>query len=124
MVSTNVCRSGQRYQDFDSFRQVFVHYLISILIICNKQVAKFLRTPFLQFTYGRLLLKFVEYLSLESFFLFGFLDKSTFLHRRCLMLKFSEVLILVCRKIFSAFYPILHEAFSILYKKLIFSLLT
>ena len=28
------------------------------------------------------------------------------------MLKFSEVLILVCRKIFSAFYLILHETFS------------
>ena len=29
-----------------------------------------------------------------------------------LMLKFSEMLVLVCRKIISAFYPILHETFS------------
>ena len=35
----------------------------------------------------------------------------TLLHRRCLILKFFEMLILVCRKIFSAFYPILHEIF-------------
>ena len=52
---------------------------------------------------------FVEYLSLYFFSL----GKSSLLHRRCLMLKFSEILILVCRKIFSAFYPILHETFSI-----------
>ena len=45
------------------------------------------------------------------------LGKSTLLHRRCLMLKFSEILILVYGKIFSAFYPILHETFSVLYKK-------
>ena len=43
---------------------------------------------------------------------FYFLDKSVLLHLRCLMSKFSEMLILVCRKIFSAFYPILHETFS------------
>ena len=40
------------------------------------------------------------------------MDKSVLLHCRCLMLKFSEMLILVCRKIFSAFYPILHETLS------------
>ena len=34
------------------------------------------------------------------------------LHRRRLMSKFSETLMLACRKIFSAFYSILHEAFS------------
>ena len=34
-------------------------------------------------------------------------------HRRCLiMLKFTEMLILVSKKILSAFYPILHESFS------------
>ena len=55
-------------------------------------------------------LKFVQYLFLESVFVS--LDKSVLLHRRCLMSKFSEMLILVCRKIFSAFYPILHETFS------------
>ena len=54
--------------------------------------------------------KFVQYLFLESFFVS--LDKSVLLHCRCLMSKFSEMLILVCRKIFSAFYPILHETIS------------
>ena len=34
------------------------------------------------------------------------------LHRRCLMLKFPEILILLCRKTFSVFYPIFHETFS------------
>ena len=56
-------------------------------------------------------MKFVECLSLEFLF-FVSLDKSVLLYCRCLMLKFSEFLILVCRKIFSAFYPILHETFS------------
>ena len=55
-------------------------------------------------------LKFIQYLFLESVFVS--LDKSVLLHHRCLMLKFSEMLILVCRKIFSAFYPILHETIS------------
>ena len=40
------------------------------------------------------------------------LDKSVLNHRRWLKSKFSEMLILVYRKIFSAFYPILHETFS------------
>ena len=57
--------------------------------------------PFLQNSSGRLLLKFVEYLFLESFFVS--LDKSILLHRRYLMPKFSKILILVCRKIFFAF---------------------
>ena len=55
-------------------------------------------------------LEFVQHLFLESIFVS--LDKSVLLHRRCLMSKFSEMLILVCRKIFSAFYLILHETFS------------
>ena len=73
-------------------------------------MAKFLRTPFLQNTCRRLLLKFIQYLFLESFFVS--LDKSTLLHHRYLMSKFTEMLMLVCRKIFSAFYPTLHESFS------------
>ena len=50
------------------------------------------------------MLKFVEYLFLEFFFLF-FFDKSVpdLLLRRYLMSKFPEILILVCRKIFSVF---------------------
>ena len=44
------------------------------------------------------------------------------LHRRCLMAKFSEILIMACRKIF-CFYPILHEtnpiaAVSLMYLRL------
>ena len=72
-------------------------------------MAKFFSAP-LQNTSRRMLLNFVQYLFLESFFVS--LDKSVLLHCRCLMSKFSEILILVCRKIFSAFYPILHETFS------------
>ena len=55
-------------------------------------------------------LKFVQYLFLESVFVS--LDKSVLLHRRCLMSKFSEMLILVGRKRFSAFNLILPETFS------------
>ena len=55
-------------------------------------------------------LKFVQYLFLESFFVS--LEKSISLNCRCLMSKFSEMFILLSRKIFSAFYPILHETFS------------
>ena len=57
-----------------------------------------------------LFLIFVQYLFIESVFVS--LEKSVLLHRRSLMSKFSEMLILVNRKIFSAFYPILHETFS------------
>ena len=38
--------------------------------------------------------------------------KSALLHHRCLMPKFTEMLMLVCTKIFSAFYPTLHESVS------------
>ena len=38
--------------------------------------------------------------------------KSALLHHRGLMLKFTEMSMLVSRKIFSAFYPTLHESFS------------
>ena len=55
-------------------------------------------------------LKFVQYLFLE--FIFVSLDKSVLLHHRCLMSKFSEMFILVCRKMFCAFYLILHKTFS------------
>ena len=48
-----------------------------------------------------LLLKLVEYLFLVSFSVS--LDKPILLHCSCLMSKFSEILILVSRKIFSAF---------------------
>ena len=40
------------------------------------------------------------------------LDKSVLLHCRCLMLKFAEILILFCRKIFFVFFLILQETFS------------
>ena len=58
--------------------------------------------PFLQNTFRGLLLKFVEYPFLESQLVS--LGKSMILlHRRCLLSAFSEILILVWRKIFSAF---------------------
>ena len=77
-----------------------------------KLVAKLLRTPFLQNTSRRLLLKFLQYLFLESLSFFVSLEKSVLLHRRCSMSKFSAILMLVFRKTFSAFYPILLETFS------------
>ena len=55
-------------------------------------------------------LKFVQYFFLESVFVS--VGKSVLLHRRCLMSKFSEMLILVGRKRFSAFNLILPETFS------------
>ena len=58
---------------------------------------------------AKFFLKFAQYLFLESVFVS--LDKSVLLNCRCLMSKFSEMLILVCRKMFS-FYRILHETFS------------
>ena len=53
------------------------------------------------------------------------LEKPVLLHRRCLLSKFPEMLILLCRKIFSVFYPILPETFPVavvllLYKNVIF----
>ena len=69
-----------------------------------------LRTPFLQNTSRQLVLKFVWYLFLQSFFISW--DKSIFLHRRRLMSKISEILILVYRKIYPDVYSILHETFS------------
>ena len=75
-------------------------------------MAKFLRTPFLVFTEH--LPPTASEIRTVSFLRIFFvsLDKSTSLHHRCLMSKFTEMLMLVCRKIFSAFYPTLHESFS------------
>ena len=54
----------------------------------------------------------IHRISLRTFFFIS-LDKSVLLHHRCcLMSKFSEILILLCWKIFSVFYPIFHETFS------------
>ena len=53
-------------------------------------------------------LKFVQHLFLEYFFVS--LDKFVLFHHK--MLKFAETLILMCGKIFSAFYSVLHEPFS------------
>ena len=65
----------------------------------NKNVAKFLRTPFLENTFGWLLLKLVEYLFLEAFVS---LDKSILFRCRCLILKVLEILIYAgVEKIFS-----------------------
>ena len=78
---------------------------------------EFLRTPFLLYTSGWLGMAATEIRRASFLRIFFFsLGKSALLHRRSLILKFSEILTLVYRKIFSAFYPILHETFSILYK--------
>ena len=63
-------------------------------------MARFLRTPFLQNTCHRLLLKFMQYIFLESFF--ASLDKSALLHHRCLMPKFTEMLQVCNQEFFRA----------------------
>ena len=40
------------------------------------------------------------------------MDESVLLYHRFRMLKFSKILMVVCRKIFFVFYPILNETFS------------
>ena len=64
---------------------------------------------------------FVEYL----LYFFVSLDKSVLLHHRCLMSKFPEILILLCRKIFFVYIQFYTKLFPIavvllLYKNLIF----
>ena len=66
---------------------------------------------------------FVEYL----LYFFVSLDKSVLLHHRCLMSKFPEILILLCRKIFFVYIQFYTKLFPIavvllLYKNLIFFL--
>ena len=86
--------------------------------ICSfSQVTKFLRTPFLHkdtfFTqHLRMAASITHRVSFLRSFVFASLDISVLLRCRCLMSKFSEISLLLCRKIFSAFYLILHEAFS------------
>ena len=63
-------------------------------------MVKFLRTPFLQNTCHRLLLKLVQYLFLESFF--ASLETSALLHHRCLMPKFTEMLQVCNQEFFRA----------------------
>ena len=91
----------------------FYNYFCFFALLCfkkKKPKAAVADVPFLQNTSVRLLQKFVEYLFLEYFFVS--LDKSILLHRRCLMSKFSGILVMVCRKIFSAFS---NETFSKLF---------
>ena len=91
---------------FHRFWQVFVHSNIQISRSQNFWGHLFYKTPF-----GWPPLKLVEYLFLKALF-FVSLDKSILLCCRCLISKFSEIMLLVCRKIFSTFYLILHETFS------------
>ena len=122
MVSTEkVHRSGQSIfftnywqKHFNKFLLLDLqrNYFMSILMMCNakKQVAKFLTTPFLKEKLRTTASEIHTISFLRIFFVS--LDKSVLLHCRCLMWKFTEMLILVCRKVFSAFQPILHESFS------------
>ena len=78
----------------------------------NKQVVKFWRTPFLVFTeHLPPTASEIRTVSFLRIFFISF-DKSALLHQRCLMSKFTAMLMLLCRKIFSDFYLILHESFS------------
>ena len=98
-------RIWQIYADCCPLYNVYFHDMQINRCILKK------KTPFLHQTSGWLLLNFVEYLFLEHFFVS--LDKSVFFaHCKCLMSKFPQILILLCRKIFSVFYPIFHETFS------------
>ena len=90
--------------------QVVGHYIMSILMICRWRNFKgkgHLFTLNLQMT----AIKIHRISLLRTFFLF-FWIKSILPHRRCLMSKFPETLMLRCRKIFSVFYPIFHKTFS------------
>ena len=61
-------------------------------------------------------LKFVEHLSLESFFFVCFvsLDKSALLHSKCLMLKFSEIIYWCVEKYFLLFIRFCMKLFAVL----------
>ena len=76
-------------------------------------MTKFLRTPFLQNMSGRLFLKFVQYLFLESFC--ASLDKSVLLHRRYLMSKFTEMLILLFIRLYMKIFSIAWQEFNPFY---------
>ena len=56
--------------------------------------------------------KFVKYLFLEHLFLFLSINLFCSIADLCLISKFREILILLCRKIFFIFYPIFHKTFS------------
>ena len=75
-------------------------------------MANFLRIPFLVFT--EYLPSTASEIPTVSFLRIFFvsLNKSALLQNRCLMSKFTEMLMLVCKKIFSAFNPTLLEGFS------------
>ena len=81
-----------------------------ILMICNETTREIFEDFFFTEYPPTTAFEICTIFFLESFLVS--LDKSVLLHCKCLKSKFSEILILVCRKIFSAFYPILHETFS------------
>ena len=68
------------------------------------------RTPFFTLNLSMTATEIHRISLLRTFFVS--LDKSVLLHCRCLMLKFAEILILFCRKIFFVFFLILQETFS------------
>ena len=101
------------YQDFDRFTQVFVHYMS---FFNDMQTTKWWNVKdkghLFTLNFPMTATKIHRIYLLRTFFFIISLDKSVLLHRRCLMSKFPEILILLCRKIFSVFYPIFHETFS------------
>ena len=88
------------YQHFDRFTQVVVHYLISILMICKSTGGEILKIKdtFFTLNLGRTVTE-IRKISFLRTFSFVSLDQSVLLHRIFLMSKFSEILILLWRKI-------------------------
>ena len=78
------------------------------------------RDTFFTEHFQRLLLQFVQCIYLEPFLVS--LDKSVLLHRRCLISKFSEMLILLFIRFYIKVFPI--AMVSLFCKNLILSILT
>ena len=101
------------YQDFDRFMQVVVHYLMSILMICKYTGGKILQIKDTFFTLNLWMTatEICRISLLRTFFLFFGINLFCSI-TNVLCWNFLKFLILLCRKIFSVFYPILHKTFS------------
>ena len=117
MVSTEVCRSAQSIFFTNYQKKPFQHAFTALtaeklLHIYFNDVQLNRRRNFQHFFTEHLPATASEIRTVSFLRMFCFLDKSVLLHCRCLMSKFTEMLILVCRKIFPACQLILHESFS------------
>ena len=84
---------------------------MSISIICKQTGGKIFKDTFFTQHLGMAASETHRVSFLRSIF-FVSLDKSVLLSCTCLMLTVSEISLLVCKKIFSAIYLVLHETFS------------